>query len=53
MVLVKPEIFIGGAGPKFDASGRCIDDTTRQFVGAQMAAFEKWIKATAAMSSAT
>lgn len=53
MVLVKPEIFIGGAGPKFDASGRCIDDTTRQFVGAQMAAFENWIKATAAMNAAT
>ncbi|WP_259372548.1 NADPH-dependent FMN reductase [Sphaerotilus hippei] len=52
MVLVKPEIFIGGAGAKFDASGRCSDDTTRQFVTAQMTAFEKWIRATAAMNAA-
>jgi chromate reductase, NAD(P)H dehydrogenase (quinone) len=48
-VLVKPEVFIGGAGAKFDAEGRCTDDTTRQFVGAQMLAFEHWIAGMARM----
>jgi chromate reductase, NAD(P)H dehydrogenase (quinone) len=43
MPLVKPEVFIGMAGGKFDADGRCTDDGTRKFVGDQMAAFEKWI----------
>lgn len=43
MVLVKPEVFIGGAAAKFDAEGKCIDETTVKFVGDQMKAFEKWI----------
>ncbi|MEN9631441.1 MAG: hypothetical protein RJA10_4669 [Pseudomonadota bacterium] len=43
MPLVKPEVFIGMAGGKFDAEGRCTDEGTRKFVGDQMAAFEKWI----------
>jgi len=43
MVLVKPEIFIGGAGGKFDTEGNCTDETTRKFVGDQMKSFEKWI----------
>ena len=42
-VLVKPEVFIGGAGAKFDAQGTCTDDTTRKFVGDQMAALQRWI----------
>ena len=41
--LVKPEVFIGGAGTKFDAEGRCTDEGTRKFLGAQMVAFEQWI----------
>jgi chromate reductase len=45
MVLVKPEVFIGGSGGKFDAEGNCTDETTRKFVGDQMKAFEKWIGA--------
>jgi chromate reductase, NAD(P)H dehydrogenase (quinone) len=46
MPLAKPEVFIAGAAAKFDASsGRCADDTTRKFVGDQMAAFERWIAA--------
>ena len=45
MVLAKPEIFIGGALAKFDAEGRCTDETTRKFVGDQMLAFEKWVNA--------
>ncbi len=42
-VLVKPEVFIGAAGAKFDAQGLCTDDTTRKFVGDQMAALQRWI----------
>lgn len=44
LVLAKPEVFIGSAASKFDAaSGACTDETTRRFVGDQMAAFERWI----------
>jgi chromate reductase, NAD(P)H dehydrogenase (quinone) len=43
MVMVKPEVFIGGAAAKFDAAGRCTDEATRQHVATQMAAFERWI----------
>jgi chromate reductase, NAD(P)H dehydrogenase (quinone) len=43
--LIKPEVFIGVAGTKFDAEGRCTDDTTRKFVGDPMAALERWIAA--------
>ena len=48
-VLVKPEVFIGSAAAKFDAGGRCTDDTTRKFVAAQMVAFEQWIAGMARM----
>ena len=48
-VLVKPEVFIGSAGAKFDADGRCTDETTRKFVGAQLVAFEQWIGGMARM----
>lgn len=51
-VLVKPEIFIGAAATKFDADGRCIDATTRKFVGDQMAAFERWIAGVARLRAA-
>lgn len=51
MVLIKPEIFIGVAGSKFDAvTGECTDETTRRFVGDQMKAFEKWIAAVKRMA---
>ncbi len=49
MVLVKPEVFIGMAGTKFDAEGRCTDEGTKKFVGDQMAAFERWIGGVARM----
>lgn len=52
MTLVKPEVFIGSAPTKFDAAGRCTDDPTRQFVAAQMQAFEKWIAGVARMNAA-
>jgi chromate reductase len=51
MVLAKPEVFIGGAGGKFDADGNCTDETTRKFVGDQMKAFEKWIGAVKRMTA--
>ncbi|MFY9512362.1 MAG: NADPH-dependent FMN reductase [Rubrivivax sp.] len=44
MTLVKPEVFIGGVAAKFDAEGRCTDEPTRKFVGAQMQAFETWVR---------
>lgn len=43
LVLAKPEVFIGGAAAKFDAAGECTDETTRRFVGDQMAALQRWI----------
>ncbi len=51
MVLAKPEVFIGGAGGKFDADGNCTDETTCKFVGDQMKAFEKWIAAVKRMTA--
>lgn len=42
-VLVKPEVFIGGAQVKFLPDGACIDAPTRQFVTAQMQALAKWV----------
>ena len=49
--LVKPEVFIGMAGTKFDAEGRCTDEGTKKFLGTQMVAFEKWIAAVARMNA--
>jgi chromate reductase len=50
MTLVKPEVFIGDAGPKFDATGRCTDEATCRVVAGQMQAFAKWIEAVRRMS---
>jgi chromate reductase len=51
-VLQKPEVFIGGAARKFDASGRCIEEATRSFVGDQMRAFERFIDVTKQIGAA-
>ena len=51
-VLVKPEVFIGGAGNKFDTEGRCTDDITGKFVGDQMVAFGRWIAGVKRMQAA-
>lgn len=51
-MLVKPEVFIGVAGSKFDTEGRCTDETTRKFVGDQMAAFQRWIAGVKRMHAA-
>jgi len=50
-VLAKPEVFIGGAAAKFGPGGECIDETTRKFVGDQMASFHRWIHAVKRMSA--
>jgi chromate reductase len=44
-MLNKPEVFIGAAHTKFDAAGQCTDETTRKFVGDQMAALGQWVEA--------
>ncbi|MEJ8853630.1 NAD(P)H-dependent oxidoreductase [Variovorax robiniae] len=50
MTLVKPEVFIGDAAAKFDATGLCTDDPTRRVVAGQMDAFGKWIAAVERMN---
>jgi chromate reductase len=44
MVMGRPEVFIGSAQTKFDLGGCCTDNATREFVAAQMVAFERWIR---------
>jgi chromate reductase len=50
-VLAKPEVFIGGAAGKFGLEGNCTDETTRKFVGDQMAAFHRWIQGVQRMTA--
>jgi chromate reductase len=38
-LLGQPEVFIGGAGQKFDAAGALTDAATREFLGKMLAAF--------------
>src|SRR6202023_1096751 len=48
-VLNKPEIFIGGCASKFDEkTGELRDETTRNFIKQQLAAFAKFIELLAA-----
>lgn len=42
LVMAKPEVFIGMAAGKFN-NGECTDDTTRKYVGEQMAALQRWV----------
>lgn len=44
LVLNKPEIFIGMAPAKFDAAGALTDAPTREILGRQMAALEKFVQ---------
>jgi chromate reductase len=41
-VLNRPEVMIGQAQSRFDAEGRLVDEKTRGFVGAQLAALKEW-----------
>jgi chromate reductase len=42
--LVRPEVFIGAAGTKFDAEGKLVDEGTSKVVSDQMVAFQGWIE---------
>ena len=44
LVLTRPEVFIGLAQTKFDASGTLTDEMSRKVVSDQMLAFERWIE---------
>ena len=41
--LPRPEVFIGSANTKFDASGKLTDETTRKFLTDLLAGFKDWI----------
>jgi chromate reductase, NAD(P)H dehydrogenase (quinone) len=41
--LPRPEVFIGLANTKFDASGKLTDETTRKFLTDLLAGFKDWI----------
>ena len=41
-VLNKPEIFIGAAAARFDATGRLTDEPTRGFIAMQLEALRDW-----------
>jgi chromate reductase len=43
-VLPRPEVFIGAAQTKFDASGKLTDETTRKFLADLLAGFKSWIE---------
>ena len=43
-VLPRPEVFIGAAHTKFDASGKLTDETTRKFLAELLAGFKPWIE---------
>ena len=43
-ILNKPEVFIGVAQNKFDASGKLTDEPTRKILGEQMVAFKAWVE---------
>jgi chromate reductase len=38
-LLGQPEVFIGGAGQKFDADGKLTDQATLEFLGKMVATF--------------
>ena len=40
----QPEILVARAGEKFDADGRLVDDTTREFLAKFLVAFAAWIE---------
>jgi chromate reductase len=48
LVLNKPEVMIGQAQDKMDATPKLTDTTTRDIIKAQLAAFEKFIRRVAA-----
>ncbi|MSQ70633.1 MAG: NAD(P)H-dependent oxidoreductase [Betaproteobacteria bacterium] len=43
LVLLRPEIYIGGSAAKFNAELKLTDEPTRKIMGEQMVAFRDWI----------
>jgi chromate reductase, NAD(P)H dehydrogenase (quinone) len=43
-VLPRPEVFIGAAQTKFDASGKLTDEATRKFLAELVVGFKAWIE---------
>jgi chromate reductase len=43
-VLPRPEVFIGAAQTKFDASGKLTDEATRKFLAELLVGFKAWIE---------
>jgi len=43
-VMPRPEVFIGAAQTKFDASGKLTDETTRKFLTDLLVGFKAWIE---------
>ncbi len=43
LVMNRPEVMIGAAGQKFDASGTLTDAPTRDFLTAYLVAFKAWV----------
>ena len=43
-MLPRPEVFIGAAQTKFDASGKLTDETTRKFLTDLLVGFKAWIE---------
>ena len=39
----QPEAYLGGVDTLFDGSGKLVSDSTREFLTAWMAAYEKWV----------
>ena len=43
-VMAQPEAYVGGAANLFDAEGRLTNESTRDFLGKFMTAFQTWIE---------
>src|SRR5262249_51475956 len=41
--MLQPEVLVGRAGDKFDASGKLHDETTRAFLAKFLQAFSDWV----------
>lgn len=44
VTMPKPEVFVGSAGNKFDASGNLTDDAARRHLAAWLEAFTAWVR---------
>ncbi len=51
LVMNRPEVFVGGAGQKFDDNGTLKDAGTRDFLGQYLVAFRDWTQAARHMAA--